>query len=255
MDMKFVEDIGEELPEGPLQTPTEPPPEPEPEPAPAAEPPQPVPPPARDEGQDRPRATRDAPQHPPEDAETRAQWTQQDILRAQAENVRAQSETVVLQSQAAREQAEHTLAIVASALETVALLRAAVSATPAPPKSGAEVVGASLNRVVDSVRELVQTALVVSGPQRQLAPRPAPPAAPSGKEARTGAEVEGAEAMDAGVAGAGAADPAGDFFGVNSHDLGVLFPDLPEELKSLPLAELRDVLLAYAAAKQKGGPR
>ena len=153
MDMKFVEDIGEELPEGPLQTPTGPPP-PEPEPAPAAEPPQPVPPPARDEGQDRPRATRDAPQHPPEDAETRAQWTQQDILRAQAENVRAQSETVVLQSQAAREQAEHTRAIVASALETVALLKAARSATPAPPKSGAEVVGASLNRVVDSLREL-----------------------------------------------------------------------------------------------------
>ena len=76
MDMKFVEDIGEELPEGPLQTPTEPPP------APAAEPPQPVPPPARDEGQDSPRVTRDAPQNPPEDAETRARRAQQDLLRA-----------------------------------------------------------------------------------------------------------------------------------------------------------------------------
>ena len=260
--MRFFGDTGGEPLDGPLQTRTEPPPEPEPPPPepplsepppsespppaltpPESEPPRPVPSPARDERQDSLSATRLA--QPLSQAEAQA-WVQ----RAQQDLLRDQAETVVLQSQAAQRQAELTQQIVASALDTLARLQAARSTTAASPKSGAAVAGESVNRVLDSLRELVQTALVVRGAQPLLAQRPAPPAAPSSDAARTGAAVEGEGTAGAGTAGAGAAGPAGDGCG-DSPDLGALFPDQPAEL---PLSELRDVLLTYAAAKKKGGP-
>ena len=247
--MRFFGDTGGEPLDGPLQTRTEPPPEPEPPPPepepppPESEPPRPVPSLARDERQDSLSATRLAQPLTREEKQAWVQRAQQDLLRDQAE-------TVVLQSQAAQRQAELTQQIVASALDTLARLQAARSTTAASPKSGAAVAGESVNRVLDSLRELVQTALVVRGAQPLLAQRPAPPAAPSSDAARTGAAVEGEGTAGAGTAGAGAAGPAGDGCGVDSPDLGALFPDLPEQL---PLAELRDVLLTYAAANKKGG--
>ena len=236
----------DDLLNGPLKTPGT-------APSAAAPPPPPPPPPMADELQEGLRATRYANQISLEEARTQALVAQEQLFRAHADGIRAQAETVALQSKTSREQAELLTAVVKSAMETMAILRAATSApAPAPQKSGAEVAGESFGRVVDSVRDIVKTAIVVRGQQRLLANPAAPPA-----EAAAEGAVQGEEgAAEAGAQGtpksAAAGSPFADLFPDGIPDLGVIFPNLPEELKGMPLEEMRDVLLTYAHAKKRG---